>query len=84
MIALPGHCPLATPGRLPQGPLPLSPLNGEAVPELSSQLHLPPESGQATLMRNLLLVQAFNRVEVLSPSVFGEWTTCLLKKLQDV
>lgn len=42
------------------------------MPQFSSQPHLYPELGQVTLRRNLLFVQAFNHVEVLSVSVFGE------------
>lgn len=47
-------------------------LQGGSVPQFSSQPHLRPELGQVNLRRNLLFVQAFNHVEVLSVYVFGE------------
>lgn len=49
-------------------------LQGGPLPQFSSQPLPPPypEFGQVTLRRNLLFVQAFNHVEVLSVSVFGE------------
>lgn len=66
----PGLCPLAMAGSCCKG-FSLF-LQGGSVPQCSSQPHLCPELGQVTLRRNLLFVQAFNHVEVLSACVFGD------------
>lgn len=69
-------CPLAIAGRLLQGLLSQVPSGRTSAPVFLPAPPLPsppyPEFGQVTLRRNLLFVQAFNHVEVLSVSVFGE------------